>query len=55
MYTETVDSYIECVYKCAFSVMPDWIRHPEGLESVGFRVEFIPMKIGAGMTTFINL
>ena len=28
--------------------------HPEGLESPGFRLEFIPMKIGAGMTTFIK-
>jgi len=30
------------------------IRHPEGLERTGFRLEFIPMKIGAGMTTFIK-
>jgi hypothetical protein len=34
--------------------MPDLIRHPEGLESTGFRLEFIPMKIGAGMTTFVK-
>jgi len=34
--------------------MPDLIRHPEGLERTGFRLEFIPMKIGAGMTTFIK-
>jgi len=32
--------------------MPDLIRHPEGLEKTGFRLEFIPMKIGAGMTPF---
>jgi len=31
--------------------MPDLIRHPERLEKTGFRLEFIPMKIGAGMTT----
>jgi hypothetical protein len=31
--------------------MPDLIRHPEGLEKTGFRLEFIPKKIGAGMTT----
>ncbi len=30
--------------------MPDLIRHPETLESTGFRLESIPMKIGAGMT-----
>ena len=30
--------------------MPDLIRHPEGLKRTGFRLEFIPMKIGAGMT-----
>jgi len=34
--------------------MPDLIRHPEGLESTGFRLEFIPMKIGAGMTILIE-
>ncbi len=34
--------------------MPDLIRHPEGFESTGFRLEFIPMKIGAGMTTFMK-
>jgi hypothetical protein len=34
--------------------MPDLIRHPEGLERTGFRLEFIPMKIGVGMTTFIK-
>jgi len=34
--------------------MPDLIRHPEGLKSAGFRLEFIPMKIGAGMTTFVK-
>jgi hypothetical protein len=34
--------------------MPDLIRRPEGLESSGFRLEFIPMKIGAGMTTFMK-
>jgi len=32
--------------------MLDVIRHAEGLEKTGFRLEFIPMKIGAGMTTF---
>jgi hypothetical protein len=26
--------------------------HPETHENTGFRLEFIPMKIGAGMTTF---
>jgi hypothetical protein len=30
------------------------IRHPESLERTGFRLEFIPMKIGAGMTTFMK-
>jgi len=34
--------------------MPDLIRHPEGLERTGFRLEFIPMKIGAGMTILIK-
>jgi hypothetical protein len=29
---------LESVYKCAFSVMPDLIRHPEGFESTGFRL-----------------
>jgi hypothetical protein len=33
--------------------MPDLIRHPEGFEMTGFRLEFIPMKIGAGMTILI--
>ncbi len=35
--------------------MPDLIRHPESPEDTGFRLEFIPMKIGAGMTTFWRL
>jgi len=34
--------------------MPDLIRHPEDLEKAGFRLEFIPMKIGAGMTPFMK-
>jgi len=34
--------------------MPDLIRHPESLERTGFRLKFIPMKIGAGMTTLIE-
>ena len=34
--------------------MPDLIRHPEGLERTGFRLEFIPMEIGAGMTVLIE-
>ena len=34
--------------------MPDLIRHPECLESTGFRLEFIPMEIGAGMTILIE-
>jgi hypothetical protein len=47
--------------------MLDLIRHPEGFESTGCarslrslrlpsvaRLEFIPMKIGTGMTTFIK-
>jgi len=34
--------------------MPDLIRHLERLERTGFRLEFIPMKIGAGMTTFLD-
>jgi len=34
--------------------MPDLIRHPGGLERTGFRLEFIPMKIGAGMTILIE-
>jgi hypothetical protein len=32
--------------------MPDLIRHPGALEKTGFRLEFIPMKIGAGMTPY---
>ena len=28
--------YLEFVYKSIFSVMPDLIRHPEGLERIGF-------------------
>jgi hypothetical protein len=32
--------------------MPDLIRHPETNEDTGFWLEFIPMEIGAGMTTF---
>jgi hypothetical protein len=28
--------------------------HPESSENTGFRLEFIPMKIGAGMTTFLE-
>ncbi len=31
--------------------MPDLIRHPEALQNTGFRLKFIPMKIGAGMTS----
>jgi hypothetical protein len=27
------------VYKYAFSVMPDLIRHPEGIEKTGFRLK----------------
>jgi len=34
--------------------MPDLIRHPEALEKTGFRLEFIPMKIGAGMTILVE-
>jgi hypothetical protein len=47
--------------------MPDLIRHPEGLEKSGCarslrsfrlpsvaRLEFTPMKIGAGMTPFMK-
>jgi hypothetical protein len=34
--------------------MPDLIRHPGGLERTGFRLEFIPMKFGAGMTILIG-
>jgi hypothetical protein len=47
--------------------MPDLIRHPGGFENTGCarplrslrlpsvaRLEFIPMKIGAGMTTFLK-
>ncbi len=47
--------------------MPDLIRHPEVHENTGCarslrslrlpsvaRLEFIPMKIGAGMTTFMK-
>jgi hypothetical protein len=34
--------------------MPDLIRHPEALEKTGFRLEFIPTKIGAGMTLFMK-
>jgi len=32
--------------------MPDLIRHPETLENTGFRLEFTPLKNGAGKTTF---
>jgi len=35
--------------------MPDLIRHPEGLERTGFRLEFIPIKIGTGMTILVEL
>ena len=46
----------------AFRVMPDLrslprtlIRgHPGVLKNTGFRLEFIPMKIGAGMTILIE-
>jgi hypothetical protein len=31
--------------------MPDLIRHPESPAKTGFRLEFIPMKIGAGTTS----
>ena len=34
--------------------MPDLIRHPEGLERTGFRLEFIPVETGAGMTLLIE-
>jgi hypothetical protein len=34
--------------------MPELIRHPEGLERTGFRLEFIPMKIWTGMTILIE-
>jgi len=34
--------------------MPDLIRHPEALEKTAFRLEFIPMKIGAGMTLLMK-
>ena len=34
--------------------MPGLNRHPEGLERTRFRLEFIPMKFGAGMTTFMK-
>jgi hypothetical protein len=57
--------YLESVYKFTLFVMPDLIRHPETLENTGCahslrslrlpsvaRLEFIPMKIGARMTTF---
>jgi len=41
------------VYKCVYTVMPDLIRHPEGIENSGFLLEFIPYTdTGAGMTTF---
>jgi hypothetical protein len=43
---------VESVYKFGLLVMPDLIGHRETLENTGFRLEFIPMKIGAGMTTF---
>jgi len=33
--------------------MPDLIRHPECVERTGFRLEFIPIKIGAGMAVLI--
>jgi hypothetical protein len=32
--------------------MPDLIRHPGTFEKTGFRLEFIPVKMGAGMTPF---
>jgi len=34
--------------------MPDLIRHPGGLERTGFRLEFMPMEIGDGMTILIG-
>ena len=34
--------------------MPDLIRHPEGFEKTGFRLEFTPLQNGAGMTTFLD-
>jgi len=34
--------------------MPDLIRHPEGFEITGFRLEFTPLQNGAGMTTFLK-
>ena len=34
--------------------MPDLIPHPEDLEKTGFRLEFILVKTGAGMTTFLE-
>jgi hypothetical protein len=34
--------------------MTDLIRYPEGFERTGFGLEFIPMKIGTGMTILID-
>jgi hypothetical protein len=35
----------------SLSVMPDLIRHPEGSEKPGFRLEFTPLQNGAGITS----
>ncbi len=34
--------------------MPDLSQPPEDLERAGFRLEFIPMKFGAGMTILVE-
>ena len=34
--------------------MPDLTRHPEAFEKTGFWLQFIPIKIGAGMTAFMK-
>ena len=35
---DRIQNYLESVYKYPLSVMPDVIRHPEGLEKTGFRL-----------------
>jgi len=42
---------IDGLVKSLEIVMPDLIRHPERIESTGFRLQFIPAQgAGAGMT-----
>jgi hypothetical protein len=42
------------IHKLSPFVMPDLIRHPEDPKRARFRLELIPMKIGAEMTPFME-